>query len=375
MRKIYPEDQEFFLDILTDNTVNKTYMLPDFGSRADAIPLFQRLRSLSEDGNRFVRCISNGDTAVGFLNDVEIKDGKIELGYAIHPKHHNKGYMTAALKAAIAELFDMGLHEVICGAFEGNDASMRVMEKSGMQRIPYSDTVDYRGQTHKCIYYATKKPRYRCLVLDHDDTVVQTEKTLGYPYFCKILEQFRPGQTISFHDYVLDCHELGFVEMTRKRWQFTPDEQKEEYRGWMEYVMTHIPAVFDGIGDVIRRQKEASGIICVVSHSSRENITRDYQHHFGITPDAIYGFDLPPEQRKPNPYPLLDIMEKYDLAPSDILVVDDMKLAWKMAKTAGVPIAFAAWGKQEFPELSEEMTELCDYSFISPAELANFLFD
>ncbi len=217
--------------------------------------------------------------------------------------------------------------------------------------------------------------KYRCLVLDHDDTVVQTEKTLGYPYFCKILSEFRPGQTISFHDYVLDCHELGFAEMTRRRWQFTPEEQKEEYSGWMEYVMTHIPAVFDGIGDVIRRQKENGGLICVVSHSSNQNITRDYQHHFGVTPDAIYGFDLPQEQRKPNPYPLLDIMEKYQLQPSEILVVDDMKLAWKMASSVGVPIAFAAWGKLEFPELSKEMTALCDFSFESPQKLANFLFD
>lgn len=216
--------------------------------------------------------------------------------------------------------------------------------------------------------------KFPCLVLDHDDTVVQTEKTLGYPYFCYILDQFRPGQTISFHDYVHDCHELGFAEMCRKRWQFTQEEQKEEYRGWMEYVMTHIPEVFSGIGDVIRRQKEAGGLVCVVSHSSQKNITRDYAHHFDITPDAIYGWDLPEDQRKPNPYPLLDIMERYQLSPKDILVVDDMKLAWKMAHPLGVPIAFAAWGKEEFPELSNEMRQLCDFTFESPEKLEEFLF-
>ena len=216
--------------------------------------------------------------------------------------------------------------------------------------------------------------KFPCLVLDHDDTVVQTEKTLGYPYFCYILDQFRPGQTISFHDYVHDCHELGFAEMCRKRWQFTQEEQKEEYRGWMEYVMTHIPEVFSGIGDVIRRQKEAGGLVCVVSHSSQKNITRDYAHHFGIAPDAIYGWDLPENQRKPNPYPLLDIMERYQLSPKDILVVDDMKLAWKMAHPLGVPIAFAAWGKEEFPELSKEMRRLCDFTFESPEKLEEFLF-
>lgn len=216
--------------------------------------------------------------------------------------------------------------------------------------------------------------KFRCLVLDHDDTVVQTEKTLGYPYFCYILNEFRPGQTISFRDYVHDCHELGFADMCRKRWQFTEQEQKEEYLGWMEYVMTHIPEVFPGIGDVIRRQKEAGGLVCVVSHSSEQNISRDYAHHFGITPDAIYGWDLPEDQRKPNPYPLLDIMERYQLSPKDILVVDDMKLAWKMANPLGVPIAFAAWGKEEFPELSDEMRQLCDFSFQTPAELEEFLF-
>ena len=216
--------------------------------------------------------------------------------------------------------------------------------------------------------------KFPCLVLDHDDTVVQTEKTLGYPYFCYILDQFRPGQTISFHDYVHDCHELGFAEMCRKRWQFTQEEQKEEYRGWMEYVMTHIPEVFSGIADVIRRQKEAGGLVCVVSHSSQKNITRDYAHHFDIAPDAIYGWDLPENQRKPNPYPLLDIMERYQLSPKDILVVDDMKLAWKMANPLGVPIAFAAWGKEEFPELSKEMRRLCDFTFESPEKLEEFLF-
>ena len=216
--------------------------------------------------------------------------------------------------------------------------------------------------------------KFPCLVLDHDDTVVQTEKTLGYPYFCYILDQFRPGQTISFHDYVHDCHELGFSEMCRKRWQFTQEEQKEEYRGWMEYVMTHIPEVFSGIGDVIRRQKEAGALVCVVSHSSQKNITRDYAHHFAIAPDAIYGWDLPEDQRKPNPYPLLDIMERYQLSPKDILVVDDMKLAWKMANPLGVPIAFAAWGKEEFPELSNEMRQLCDFTFESPEKLEEFLF-
>lgn len=217
--------------------------------------------------------------------------------------------------------------------------------------------------------------KYPCLVLDHDDTVVQTEKTIGYPFFCYILNEFRPGQTISFPEYVHDCHHYGFAEMCRRRWQFTEAELKEEYHRWMDYVMTHIPDIFPGIENVIRRQKEQGGLVCVVSHSSTRNITRDYREHFGIEPDAIYGWDYPEHQRKPNPWPLMDIMERFGLKPEEILVVDDMKLAWQMAQPVGVDVAFAAWGKQEFPELSQEMRQLCRYSFHHPRELEEFLFD
>ena len=216
--------------------------------------------------------------------------------------------------------------------------------------------------------------KYPCLVLDHDDTVVQSEKTIGYPFFCQVLEKFRPGQTISFQNYVLDCHNYGFAEMCRRRWQFTEQELKDEYQWWMEHIKVNIPDAFPGIGRLIRRYKEAGGIICVVSHSSIMNITRDYEVHFGVQPDAIYGWDLPEHQRKPHPWPLEDIMARYSLKPEELLVVDDMKLAWMMAQPLGVPIAFAAWGKVEFPELTKEMRELCNFSFDSTEALEQFLF-
>lgn len=216
--------------------------------------------------------------------------------------------------------------------------------------------------------------KYPCLVLDHDDTVVQSEKTIGYPYFCRILDQFRPGQTISLEDYVRDCHSIGFAEMCRRRWNFTDQEQKDEYSGWMDYIKTHIPDPFPGIGNIIHRQKEAGGLICVVSHSSVMNITRDYDVHFGVQPDAIYGWDYPAHLRKPNPFPLEDIMRKYRLTPKELLVVDDSKLAWQMAEPVGVDVAFAAWGKEGFPELQQEMQGLCNFTFHTTNALEEFLF-
>ena len=217
--------------------------------------------------------------------------------------------------------------------------------------------------------------KYPCLVMDHDDTVVQSMKTMSYPFFCETLPVFRPGASMTLEQFVQDCHDMGFAELCRYRFGYTEADLAEEHIQWMDYVRTHIPDAYPGIGKVLQRHKELGGILCVVSHSSSENIKRDYLHHFGFLPDAIYGWDLPEEQRKPNPYPLQDIMKRYGFAPEELLVVDDMKLAWKMAAPLNVKVAFAAWGDMGVPALEKEMTEICDYRFDSTKELESFLFD
>lgn len=216
--------------------------------------------------------------------------------------------------------------------------------------------------------------KYKCLVLDHDDTVVQTEKTIGYPYFRDYVERIRPGMTLSFAEYVHDCNNMVFADMCRARWNMTEEELTEEYLGWKDYSRKNIPEVCPGIGDVIRRQKEMGGLVCVSSLSTSEIIERDFLHHFGFLPDVIYDYDLPVHQRKPNTYALTDLLERFQLKPQDILMVDDMKLGWQMAKAVGADTAFAGWSKTDFPELMEEMQGICDYSFHCAKDLEKFLF-
>ncbi len=155
LRQIALNDESQILDILTSDVVNQTYMLPDFTSHNDAIPLFHRLQELSQNKTRYVRGIYLNNQLIGFLNDVELENDSIELGYVIHPDFHGNGYMTQALKKAVSELRSMGFREVIAGAFEENIASIRVMEKAGMSRLDKTDFIEYRDKTHKCIYYHT----------------------------------------------------------------------------------------------------------------------------------------------------------------------------------------------------------------------------
>lgn len=153
LRPIFPEDRERMLDILTSEKVNKTYMLPDFEKREDADPLFLRLMDMSQSESKYVRAIDLNGGLIGFMNQVEVEKGAIELGYVIHPDFHGKGYMTQALQLAFAELFSLGWKEIITGAFSSNAASIRVMEKCAMERLEKIDEIDYRGMNHTCVYY------------------------------------------------------------------------------------------------------------------------------------------------------------------------------------------------------------------------------
>ena len=217
--------------------------------------------------------------------------------------------------------------------------------------------------------------KYPCLVLDHDDTVVQTEKEIGFPYFRDYIERIRPGRTLTFPEYVQDCNNMVFADMCRKKWNFTDEELQEEYLGWKAYSRLNIPPVCPGMERIIHRQKELGGLICVASLSTREIIERDFMYHFGFLPDVVYDYDLPVNLRKPNTYALTDIMRRFSLSAKEILMVDDMKLGWQMANSIGVHTAYAGWSKAMFPELCKEMDMLCDFSFYSTEDLENFLFE
>ena len=157
IKPISVADQEAVLDLLTNEIAGKTYMFPVFQNRAEAVPLFQRLVRLSQDESRFVAGVYLDGVFIGMMNDVERKAGRIEMGYAYLPAYYNRGYATEVFRGAIAYLFDQGFETVLAGAFSQNLASLRVMEKCGMEKQDYTDEIEYRGVTHTCIYYAAKK--------------------------------------------------------------------------------------------------------------------------------------------------------------------------------------------------------------------------
>ncbi len=147
-------DRDAVVEILKDDVVKKTYMVPDIDSEELADQLFRRLRDLSQSPEHYTAGIYRGGDLIGFINDVEIEGGRVELGYALHPRCFGQGYATEAFRAAVEALLGQGIQEVCAGAFEENAASFRVMEKAGLSRTRREEDIAYRGKTYHCVYYS-----------------------------------------------------------------------------------------------------------------------------------------------------------------------------------------------------------------------------
>ena len=153
LKAIEEKDKKDLLEIVENPLVKKSYMLPDLTSKEEEENFFQRLKKYTLNNERFVYGIYSRNKIIGFLNEVSLEEEVIELGYFIDQKEWNKGYATEALKAAIEELFRMGVKAVQAAHFESNPASGRVMQKAGMQRIDKTEIVEYRNAKHRCLYY------------------------------------------------------------------------------------------------------------------------------------------------------------------------------------------------------------------------------
>ena len=74
----------------------------------------------------------------------------------------------------------------------------------------------------------------------------------------------------------------------------------------------------------------------------------------------------------PEPWPLLEIMRRFDLKPHELLMIDDLKPGYDMASACGVDFAGVGWSN-DIPEIEAFMRANCSMYFKTVDELAAFL--
>ena len=216
--------------------------------------------------------------------------------------------------------------------------------------------------------------KYRCLVVDHDDTVVNSTATVHYPCFVKYCAEFFPDYHCTLEHYFVRNFDPGVVAFFRDDVGMSDAQMRHEQAWWNAYVQDHVPQAYPGMAEILWEQKRRGGLLCVVSHSYGTTILRDYRENSLPEPDLVFGWEYPPEKRKPKPDALHEIIERYRLAPSDLLMLDDLKPGYDMARACGVDFAAAGWAN-DIPEIEGFMRAHCDLYFKTVPELRAFLFD
>ena len=215
--------------------------------------------------------------------------------------------------------------------------------------------------------------RYRCLVLDHDDTVADSTRHIHWPAYQDAMAELRPDMPVlSLQEYFRINFAPGFMPYLEQVLHLTPEEEAREYQIWQARAGHQVPDFFPGIPALIRGQLAAGGVVCVVSHSVADNIRRDYRTHGLPEPTLVYGWEQPKDRRKPSPWPLQEIMRQLSLQPKDLLVVDDLKPGLDMAQAAGVDFAAACWA-YDVPEIRNWMAAHSPHCFDTPEALAAWL--
>ena len=136
--------------------------------------------------------------------------------------------------------------------------------------------------------------RYKCLVFDHDDTVVNSTATIHHPCFEQYLRLRYPGRHCTLEEYFLKNFDPGFMQMCQNEYGMDDAALQDETEFWKKYVAQHIPSAYPGMNELMRRHKAEGGYICVVSHSFDENIRRDYaENGYNVVIGHGYQFSEP----------------------------------------------------------------------------------
>ena len=222
--------------------------------------------------------------------------------------------------------------------------------------------------------------RYRCLVLDHDDTAVMSTPLIHYPAHVKAMKDLRPAHApIDLDGWVRKMFSPGFEPYLREELGLTTDEMAQNYRVWREVTSAIVPEFFPGILAVLAEFRRRGGILVVVSHSEVGFVQRDYRaasaaNEGRVSPDLVFGGNVKAEERKPHPFPVIAAINRFGLAKRDVVVVDDLRSGLDMAEAAGVDFVAAGWG-HSIPEIKQIFQQRSRLYCETVMDFGGFLLD
>ncbi|MDA3852299.1 MAG: HAD hydrolase-like protein [Spirochaetaceae bacterium] len=201
--------------------------------------------------------------------------------------------------------------------------------------------------------------KYKCLLIDHDDTSVDSTPHIHYPAHKAQLRQLnREQEILSLEDWFKVNYHPGIRPYLREQLRLTTQEEQWCYQIWREHTLATDPPFFPGILELLEQFTRMGGTVIVISHSERDIIEGHYKRQQqlpGFSPKEIYGWTGKPEHTKPNTWPIDQVINRFAFKKEEMLMMDDLKPGIIMAQKAGIDSLGAGWS-HSIPEIQEDLS-------------------
>ncbi len=217
--------------------------------------------------------------------------------------------------------------------------------------------------------------RYRCLLIDHDDTAVDSLSVVHYPAHLEALATLRPGRAAPTKEQFLLHNFHGIMDYLVGELGMNSDELAQEFVIWRRWTTSRTPPFFPGFLELLEDYRIRGGKVAVISHSEKDVIESHYRtaRQPPFLPDLVFGWDHDELRRKPSPWPVQEALRELGIGPAEALILDDLKPGILMSRATGVPAAAAGWSHR-VPEIETCMRANAVAYFPRIDDLRRFLF-
>ena len=158
LRPLLHEDAVSILFIRSNDIVNKYINRPKSITIEDAHIFLSKIEKLTEANDCIYRAIILKETneLIGTICYFHINKsiGFAEIGYELHPDHHNKGFMQEAIETMISFGRDqLNLKTIVALVYPENERSIHLLKKNNFLPDSFYKYVSKKNAGELLVYY------------------------------------------------------------------------------------------------------------------------------------------------------------------------------------------------------------------------------
>ena len=169
LRWISEDDIDGLYEVFSDPQVMRYWSTVPLANREAAGALQREIAAGNENNSMFKWGLalreSNSVIGTTTLFNLNLDNGRAEIGYAMGSAHWGKGYMNEALRALVGHAFDvMNLRRLEADVDPRNGASIRTLERLGFQREGFlRERWHVNGEIQDAIFYGLLRREWESL--------------------------------------------------------------------------------------------------------------------------------------------------------------------------------------------------------------------